>query len=241
MIKCPLCGTDNQIGAIFCRGCREKLDLDSLKPETIDQHEGKLGTKILHISRRIVGAAILIYLIWALVAVFLAVELPQTPPLTEKENKVLAQRFKSLKRKIKKSRGEEFVFNSAEVTALANQLANLKDEPKDAGWALSPAILSVQLLANGTTRIILKSKLKGQRDMYTSVVGKFYVPEGDEGVQFMLLSAASGKLDMKFGLKKVALDRITVLFSDVPLLDELKKNISEVTVSSDSISFRLKK
>ncbi len=241
MIKCPLCGTDNQIGAIFCRGCREKLDLDSLRPETMNQHEGKMGTKIFHVLRRIVTAAIFLYLLWALVAVFLSLELPQTPKLTDKENKVLTQRFRNLKRKIKKSRGEEFVFNSAEITALANQLTNLKDDPKKSGWALSPAILNIQLLSDGTVRVILKSRLKDQIDMYTSVRGKFYVPEGEDGVQFIMLSAKSGKLDMKFGLKKIALNRITILLSDIPLLADLKKNISEITVSADSISIRLKK
>ena len=35
MIPCPKCEADNQIGAIFCRSCGEKLDLDDINPEMV--------------------------------------------------------------------------------------------------------------------------------------------------------------------------------------------------------------
>ena len=39
-LKCPKCGTDNLLTAIFCRGCGDKLDLEAMKPEAIlnDEH-----------------------------------------------------------------------------------------------------------------------------------------------------------------------------------------------------------
>ena len=51
MIKCPKCEADNQIGAIFCRGCGEKLELDEIKPETVmEAAESAMGHSI-HYTR----------------------------------------------------------------------------------------------------------------------------------------------------------------------------------------------
>ncbi|MBR6372143.1 MAG: hypothetical protein IKS20_03080 [Victivallales bacterium] len=39
-LKCPKCGVDNLLTAIFCRGCGEKLDLNEMKPDDVlnDEH-----------------------------------------------------------------------------------------------------------------------------------------------------------------------------------------------------------
>ena len=33
MLRCPKCGTDNMLTAIFCRGCGERLNLDEIRPD----------------------------------------------------------------------------------------------------------------------------------------------------------------------------------------------------------------
>ena len=43
MLKCPNCGTDNMLTAIFCRGCGQKIDLNAVKPDDFDKVETKKG------------------------------------------------------------------------------------------------------------------------------------------------------------------------------------------------------
>lgn len=33
MLRCPKCGTDNLLSAVFCRGCGERMNLDEIKPD----------------------------------------------------------------------------------------------------------------------------------------------------------------------------------------------------------------
>ena len=41
MIKCAKCGFENQMGAIFCRQCGEKINMDEISPESIEQGKKK--------------------------------------------------------------------------------------------------------------------------------------------------------------------------------------------------------
>ena len=42
LIKCTKCGYENELGAIFCRGCGEKIDTSALDPRA---NGGKKGGK----------------------------------------------------------------------------------------------------------------------------------------------------------------------------------------------------
>ena len=39
MIKCSKCGFENQMGAIFCRQCGEKINMDEITPESLQEKE----------------------------------------------------------------------------------------------------------------------------------------------------------------------------------------------------------
>lgn len=41
MLRCPKCGTDNLLSAVFCRGCGERMNLDEIRPDDF----ADLGTK----------------------------------------------------------------------------------------------------------------------------------------------------------------------------------------------------
>jgi len=69
---CPQCGTDNRLGAIFCRSCGLKLDIDSIDSESFEEKTGvklKEGPKLSKIILKVVlvivilGIAALITLI----------------------------------------------------------------------------------------------------------------------------------------------------------------------------------
>ena len=92
MIVCPKCQTDNQVGAIFCRGCHEKLNLEDLNPEDIQkgavaQTRDKSKWSVFSIIRNSVMLVILLFLIWILYSIFGVPELPQHAELDEKAAK----------------------------------------------------------------------------------------------------------------------------------------------------------
>lgn len=66
MIKCPKCGTDNLLTAIFCRGCGDKLDFDALKPEDFENTESNAKQKQSELANRIAA-----YVLIALGTIFL--------------------------------------------------------------------------------------------------------------------------------------------------------------------------
>lgn len=76
LIKCKNCGFENQMGAIFCRGCGEKIDLESMDPDTVAKSNEKKGAKILKAIRKTLSVIILLGLIGAIASVFVTFRLP---------------------------------------------------------------------------------------------------------------------------------------------------------------------
>ena len=65
MLRCPKCGTDNMLTAIFCRGCGERLNLDEIRPDDFANIGPKKQDTTMQniIGGAIIGAAALIFLI----------------------------------------------------------------------------------------------------------------------------------------------------------------------------------
>ena len=70
MMQCPQCGTENRLGAIFCRSCGAKLETDGITSQTFEQVTGvvpkdkakgkKRVKKIILNSIRIVFLALIV-------------------------------------------------------------------------------------------------------------------------------------------------------------------------------------
>ena len=65
MLRCPKCGTDNMLTAIFCRGCGERLNLDEIRPDDFANiGQKKQDTTMQNIiGGSIIGAVALIFLV----------------------------------------------------------------------------------------------------------------------------------------------------------------------------------
>ncbi|MBR6471691.1 MAG: zinc ribbon domain-containing protein [Victivallales bacterium] len=57
MFRCPKCGTDNMLTAIFCRGCGERLNLDEIRPDDFANITPK---KQDNTKQNIIGGAIIV-------------------------------------------------------------------------------------------------------------------------------------------------------------------------------------
>ena len=76
LIKCKNCGFENQMGAIFCRGCGEKIDLESMDPDTVAKSNEKKGAKILKAIRKTLSVIILLGLIGVIASALVTFRLP---------------------------------------------------------------------------------------------------------------------------------------------------------------------
>ena len=65
MIKCSKCGFENQMGAIFCRQCGEKIDMNALSPEALEESRGKeeRKKKAAGLIRNLVGIVLLLAIV----------------------------------------------------------------------------------------------------------------------------------------------------------------------------------
>ena len=69
MLRCPNCGTDNMLTAIFCRGCGKKIDLNSIKPDDFAKVETKKGPNTTMqniIGGAIIGVLLLVFIVGTL-------------------------------------------------------------------------------------------------------------------------------------------------------------------------------
>ena len=239
MINCPKCGADNMVGAIFCRTCGGKLDLDQLRPEDLEEKEGTPLKKVLAIVWRLCIVTILLALIGLLVALFLPVQNVLDGNVDQKTMTKVNNRWKWVQKPNR--RYYRFVFTSEEATALANKVMNLGndgDASADNVGALAPRHLSIQFQDNGVVRLVLTSSLFGKMSVYSVLVGKLEAAKG--GVEFETYSAKMGKISVPAQFHHIIIGRFDALLGTDPDVDYLQKNIRTLKISENSAKLALK-
>lgn len=65
MLKCPKCGTDNLLSAVFCRGCGERMNLDEIKPDDFSNIGTKKDSNTIQniIGGIIIGVLVIVFLV----------------------------------------------------------------------------------------------------------------------------------------------------------------------------------
>ena len=258
MIKCSKCGFENQMGAIFCRGCGEKIDMDALDPETIakSKNDAERGKKIAKIIRHTLGIIILLAIVGTIGAAFV--------PCGDAYAEAPEAALKTVTRKIEILGGEKLSvtpktmdFTVDEINALFNQRFMKTEAPADgqkqqADAQAQPAagsdekgfynIEHIQFsIHEGKLHATLHIKLVDKVPMTVLFIGtpKF----GDEvaPVGFDISYASWGLFPMNMDfLRKV----ITEKFASAVDFDELKnlfKRTEAVEVQEDKLVFSFRK
>lgn len=208
MIRCPKCGVENMIGAIFCRGCGEKLDLDSLKPDEVQKAAKKVpgggGGAGGGLLKKLFIIFIFFPILGILIAIFIPPAVSEPPVLGGPEFEAAWQRLRKLVRSNKK--GAEHTFTIAEVNAVAREMLGLTPEALEeqaaaaeeaaaAGEAeagglgagqLVPVGITINLLDTGQVKFVAKWQafnfipLRGALvgDVTASESGLWFTPTG---------------------------------------------------------------
>lgn len=228
MIVCPKCGSDNMIGAIFCRTCGEKLNLDELKPDAFDAPPEAMGAKIGRIAQRLILLVLGVGLVVLIVGMFWPAPIRYVGDLEEADMAMAQRKFQGLQNPVPRM-PSRFTFTSNEATAIVNQTLGL---PATGGGNRKPQLLSVEFLSSGTCALTLKSLLFGQIPMFTRVMTRPTVAAAGD-VNLQILSVSIGKLPLPgglrtFGLKQFAPLNIGTAFSGA------ESHIKTMTISGDS-------
>jgi len=125
MIRCPKCGADNMIGAIFCRTCGERLNLDEIRPEQ-ELAKQKQPAKLQTVIVRLVSLAIFLTVAAAIGMILWPNPGAVTGEVDQAAKKRLAAQWRIMT-KGRWPRPHQFQFNSDQVTAVVNELLGLTD------------------------------------------------------------------------------------------------------------------
>lgn len=206
-IKCDECGHDNQLGAIFCRECGSKLDVETFRPKIND---AKSANNIFGLIRRIVTGIILLILLYIIAAMFI----PQSPSnelLTDDQQAKTTEKFKGMLSKMNGSYGENsYVFTADEVTYLFNN--EMTEETEGDVDAASYAIENMYFRIDnrGFVHIMIQSKLAGKIPVSFAIKGLLQ----PDSTELQVVGAQMGHFGMPKFLRKKVIGKFLPVIKD---------------------------
>lgn len=199
LIKCGDCGHDNELGAMFCRSCGTKLDVETIRPTV----ENKAAVNTFGIIRRVVTGIILLILIYIMGSMFFP-ETTTSKLLTEEQQVKATEKFDALLAKIGGRYGESsYVFTPDELTYLYNNKMT-EDAPEDTGsYAIENMYFTID--ARNFIHIMMQSKLGGKVPVSFALKGRMV----DDSVQFTVIKTKMGHLSLPKFIKKKIIEKFT--------------------------------
>ncbi len=242
MMQCPQCGTSNRLGAIFCRSCGVKLEVDSVTKDTFEQVTGivpKDKTDAKKRVRRLVLNVVRVAILALLVlGVYLALQLPEVeePETTSK----LAAQFEQTRARLggAVTREQELTVTITE-DALNSYLAERMGATENKGKNFQLLDTWV-LFDDGDLDWVIDAKLFGRRLRF-QYKGKLVVE--DDGVVFKpkgLFAARLGALPYPAPLMNKTVSRLWKSICDEEKNEEILKAISDVKIDGDQITVTVK-
>ena len=242
MIKCPKCGADNLMNAIFCRNCGDKLDLSKL---TAEQQFGDLGngkkpqSKAAKKMQQIANSLLTLVIVLLLVAVFL-------PGGGITGNTMSEELTKTAKAMKKAAEAKDYVIGEADLTNFLNaNLGYLVDpttgERVSAGNGdVTARNLSAQITPE-CVKVVMDCTLYGFIPLSVSANLTFN-PVGNPGE--ITVQEVSGT---KIGLIPLPIDACNMMIEkfkqDVDscaAINDIKKNVSKVILGDGQVTFGIK-
>jgi hypothetical protein len=243
MMQCPQCGTRNRLGAIFCRSCGVKLEVDSVTKDTFEQVTGivpkdkvdakKRIRRIIFNSLRVVLLALLVY------GVYLAVQIPEVkaPETTSK----LATQFNETRTRLEGAvqQGRELTVTTT-AGAINSHLADMMRETENKGKTFQLMDTWVVFEDSGDVNWVIDAKLLG-RSLRFQYKGSLVVEDGR--VTFKpkgFFAAQLGKLPYPTPLLKRTVSKLWNSIGGEEREEKILNAISDVKVSGDQITLTVK-
>ena len=183
MLRCPKCGTDNLLSAVFCRGCGERMNLDEIKPDDFDKLDNKKDANTI---QNIIGGIIIGVLVVAFV-IGLLFPMPGSLSTTEAGQTAAVEKF---------SGGPEFTATDQELTDFANAMkARFTGEDTDPLFKS----VTVRCLGDNQVKVLIKATYFGFLPVTVSV--KCTANQGDN-ISLMGQQVKLGLLPLPAGMEE---------------------------------------
>lgn len=242
-IPCDKCGSGNPLGAIFCRDCGEKLDLDGLKPEASAHSQGgKTASKLFSFEtiKRLLSLCIFILFVGILIGLFLdksAIVPEDNPKKTTRMEKVF---FKRIKEKIRKP--ASMSFTAAEASNVLMRYFALiggekpeksESEVEKPNMVMIPQSVVVEFLDGQDIKLTLHTKIKIGKifDVYSVLTVR--PTSGDDGVSWEVIDVFHGKVPLPSFARDVVFKRFIGQIPVEDSLDAMLLSLKEVIFEDD--------
>jgi hypothetical protein len=198
-MKCNECGHDNQLGAIFCRECGTKLDVEKMRPKVEVKIERNIGGMV----KNIVAIVVLLSLALMIGAMFY----PQSGAsyeLTEAEQTKTDAKLEKLINKIEGDTYSDatYVFTPDEATYIFNEKLTEKAKDGSSGYAIDK--LHIGLDAYDNIVLVAESTLLGMPVSFG--LSGFLV---DDKLNLEITSAKMGHLSIPGFLREKIISKFT--------------------------------
>jgi len=248
MIVCPKCKSENMLGAIFCRGCGQKLNIDDLRPEDIAAAANKNAPKKSGPLRTIISTLVLLVVLGILGAIFMPPEYQVQGELPEDQyNQARARLTRMLARDVRA--GQREVFTLAEVNHLTKGMLDLTEEKLGTraeriakgeitvDGFMVPYDLTIELLGDNRARLILLSKLYDKLPVHTVIVGQA-TASSDTGLWFTPETMHAGRLPVMGAMfQEAVLKRYLALIEqNQPFQEVIRPGIHNISSTSSELT-----
>lgn len=231
LIKCQKCGHENQLGAIFCRNCGDKLDIETIHPEVGVSKSFNFVKTI----RKLIGLFSFLILAGITAAVFVPSGFKTIRPLEDDAKEKTKEKFEDFMAKLEVvTKQREFTFSLPEATYILNNfiLAPQEDKKRDLVFDSTPG---------GRLNFITYSMIFDKIPLRVEISGRLNPVDLDESADNSEVMAFQYKiLEVKFGhmpVPSAVSDNIISKFK--PLWENEKvakilKSIEKIDVDSEA-------
>jgi len=226
MIICPKCHTENLLTAVFCRNCGEKLDLDKLKPEEINNGKKKKGN---HLATQLVYIILSLFILALIGGSFIPVSGKLTDTNPDKETERTYKKFESSKRY---RGGVDITFTEEQASVIVNKfVADYKNEETK----LKPSNATIRFMDNSYVKIILTSKISFLK-FTTTVKAAATADPKSPGLHLNPVSARFGYIPIPVSL----IPKLTKNFKEIAKiqLSRAQQNVKEVEIKDHKINLK---
>ncbi|MFA4945386.1 MAG: zinc ribbon domain-containing protein [Lentisphaeria bacterium] len=224
MIKCHQCNAENMLGAIFCRNCGTRLEIDKFRPETVDQRRRRQGRSWGGRLYRLTVFALLLLLAAGLAGIFLPSPKRPVPALGAAELAAAEARFDSFA--LPRRAEAALTFTSAEATALANKRL-LTDA--GAGGPFTVTAVTLDFRTGGHVLVTVAGKLLGKLPMENQALVRLESGAGTPA-KVTVVKVRAGKLPIPAFAHSLVLQRIEPLFAGNAAAAAVRENVRAIEV-----------
>ncbi len=251
-LKCPECGTDNMLTAIFCRGCGKKLNLAEMKPDAIAKDESTKKMRKTTTAEKIIYSVVCTLLVLFILALFCPVSGPKgdgASPDAEKNFEAVKKAASPAATPAKKKRGKkteekekeepaaakDFTFTSEDATAVLNKAMGL---PRSGSDQVVPSHFSIAFLDGNAAKVVVTNKLFGTLPM-DSVCKVTFTCNGKGQLDVTVTSARIGLVPLPGSLSKFSIEKIRPLVDGCNDLNNIKGKVQSASTVEGTLTFKL--